>query len=136
MNLELTGRTVKRTVDIARTGSRVISLTDTARPAVRSGTRQPFARHTFVSKWGFLFTEKMRRCKLCYSVGCNYDCSLDSAPSIPPQLFLGMCISLIGSLFCFFWFYVRMSSYLSLGQPLFLDNSDHCEHRVWGFRCR
>ena len=50
VNLELTGRTVKRTADIARTGSRVISRTDTALPAVSRGTRQTFARHTFVSK--------------------------------------------------------------------------------------
>ena len=50
MNLELTVRTVKRTADIARKGSRVISLTDTALSAVRPGICQTFARHTFVSK--------------------------------------------------------------------------------------
>ena len=58
MNLQLTGRTVKRTADIARKGSRVISRTDTALPAVRSGTRQTFARHTFVSKWVFYLHKK------------------------------------------------------------------------------
>ena len=60
MNLELTGRTVKRTVDIARTGSRVISRTDTALPAVRRGTRRTFARHIFVCNFLF-FSEKVRR---------------------------------------------------------------------------
>ena len=50
VNLELTGRTVKRTADIARKGRRVISRTDTALLAVRRGTCQTFARHTFVSK--------------------------------------------------------------------------------------
>ena len=57
MSLELTGRTVKRTADIARKGSRVISRTDTALPAVRRGTRQPFARHIFVSK-SFIYFQK------------------------------------------------------------------------------
>ena len=64
MNLELTGRTVKRIVDIARTGSRVISRTDTALPAVRRGTRQPFARHIFVSKSGFYLQNEMLQCML------------------------------------------------------------------------
>ena len=53
----LTGRTVKRTADIARTGSRVISRTDTALPAVRRGSRQTFARHIFVSR-SFIYFQK------------------------------------------------------------------------------
>ena len=58
VHLELTGRIVKRAVDIASTGSRVISRTDNALPAVRRGSRQTFARHIFVSKSGFYFNEK------------------------------------------------------------------------------
>ena len=49
---------MKRTVDIARKGSRVISRTDTALPAVRRGTRQTFARHIFVSKSVFFLFRK------------------------------------------------------------------------------
>ena len=55
MNLELTGRTVKRTADIARKGSRVNTRTDTVLSAVRRGICQTFARHIFVSKSFFLF---------------------------------------------------------------------------------
>ena len=61
MNLKRTVRTVKRTVGIARTGSLAISRTDTALPAVRCGTRRTFARHIFVSKHVFAFSEKVRR---------------------------------------------------------------------------
>ena len=49
---------MKRTVDIARKGSRVISITDNALPAVRHGIRQTFARHTFVSKSFSLFRKR------------------------------------------------------------------------------
>ena len=48
---------MKRTADIARKGSRVISTTDTALPAVRRGTRQTLARHIFVSK-SFIYFQK------------------------------------------------------------------------------
>ena len=73
MNLELTGRTVKRTVDIARKGSIVKSWRDTALPAVRHGTRQTFASHIFVSENVLSFQKKcvetfVQLCKLCYSV--------------------------------------------------------------------
>ena len=67
------GRTARRTADIARKGSRVISRTDTALPAVRRGTRQTFARHIFVSKNFCLLKKRgVKECvqlsKLCYSV--------------------------------------------------------------------
>ena len=58
MNLVLTVRTVKRIADIARKGSRVISKMDTALPAVRRGTRQPFASHIFVSESFVSFQKK------------------------------------------------------------------------------
>ena len=94
MNLELTGRSVKRTVDIARAGSRVISRTDTALPAVRRGTRQTCARHIFVSQ-SFFYVQK--KCveefvllyKICYSVGFKYDCSQGSASRNPPRVVFG-----------------------------------------------
>ena len=49
VRLELTGRTAKRRVDIARTGSPVTSSMETVQTAVKRGTRQVFAKHSYVS---------------------------------------------------------------------------------------
>ena len=51
----LTGRTVKKTVDIAMTISRVMLRMDAVQAAVTLGMRLAFAKHTYVSKMHIFF---------------------------------------------------------------------------------
>ena len=54
VTVELTGRTVRKTVDIAKTSSNVTLRTVTVQLAVRRGTRLMFAKQTYVSNMTYI----------------------------------------------------------------------------------